>query len=171
MLNKERRNMKQYQPFQGKRMFYFALAAIATLFHACSNRLTRPDPAPAHVETIRVEKGEPPKASQLALLMREMTAFADSTGKRIAAEEELLPYPERFKALPTAEPTPNMVEHRTFDPYAQAWLHQLDRLYTASTAEHAELFNELVQTCAACHTQMCPGPLVRIRKLTIAENE
>lgn len=128
-------------------------------------------PSQSPPETARIEKGVPPAASPLALLMREMTTFADSTGKRIAAAEELLPYPEDFKALPTAEPTPDMVDRRTFDPYAQAWLHQLDRLYTAPTADRAEVFNDLVRTCAACHGQMCPGPLVRIKKLTISEDE
>lgn len=116
-------------------------------------------------------KGEPPPTSELAQLMRAMTAFADTTGKRINGGGELPPFPEPFRKLKTAEATPGMVDHRVFDPFAQAWLHQLDSLYTTPKAGRAEVFNDLVQTCAGCHGQMCPGPLVRIKKLSITEEE
>ena len=163
--------MGHRQPSPIKLRHYTALAVAAILLHACSSRMAQADTAPAHVEQARVVKGQPPPTSQLALLMRDMTAFADSTGKRLAAGKELPEYPKRFKAIMTAESTPGMVDHRTFDPYAQAWLNQLDALYTSPSSDRAEVFNALVQTCAACHGQMCPGPLVRIKKLTIPENE
>jgi cytochrome c553 len=170
-VNKERRIMGNDQPSKGKRTFYFGLAAAAILLHACTSRMAEAAPAPTPAESVRVVKGDPPPTSQLALLMRDMTAFADSTGKLVSAGKELPVYPVRFKAIMTAEATPGMVEHRTFDPYAQAWLGQLDALYAAPASERNEVFNSLVQTCAACHGQMCPGPLVRIKKLTIQENE
>lgn len=103
--------------------------------------------------------------SPLAQLMRDMTAFADSTKSRLTRGEDLLPYPERFKDMLTAEPTPGMVDHRTFDPFAFSYLHQLDSLYTVIPEDRQAAFDELVQYCAACHGQVCPGPLVRIKKL------
>ena len=140
---------------------------LIPLLHACSSRM--PETVAPPPATMRVVPGEEPEPSPLAQLMREMTAFTDSTGKHLVAGKDLLPYPEQFKALPTAEPTPGMAGRRTFDPYARAWLHQLDSLYTTPTTDRSEVFNALVQTCAACHGTMCPGPLSRIKKLSIPD--
>lgn len=103
--------------------------------------------------------------SPLAQLMRDMTVFADSTKQHLLRDEDLLPYPTRFKEMLTAEPTPGMVDHRTYDPFAFAYLHQLDSLYKVAPGQRQTAFDELVQYCAACHGQVCPGPLVRIKKL------
>ena len=103
--------------------------------------------------------------SPLAQLMRDMTVFADSTRQRLMRGDDLLPYPERFKEMLTAEATPGMMDHTTFDPFAIPYLHQLDSLYKVPVAQRQRAFDELVQYCAACHGQVCPGPLVKIRKL------
>lgn len=130
-------------------------------------------PAPAILqdtapkERVLIVKGDPPATSELALMMRRMADFTDSTGKQIAAKQDLLPFPGAFRSLRTAKATPNMVDPKTFDPYAQAWLIHLDRLFTVPVAERPAVFNTLVQTCAACHGNMCPGPLVRINKMKI----
>ncbi len=105
------------------------------------------------------------KVSPLAQLMRDMTVFADSTKQRLMRGEDLLPYPAEFKEMITAGSTPGMVDHRTFDPFAFSYLQQLDSLYKVPTTQRGAAFDELVQYCAACHGQVCPGPLVRIRKL------
>lgn len=105
------------------------------------------------------------KVSPLAQLMREMTAFADSTKQHISRGEELLPFPTAFKDMVTVESTPGMVDHRTFDPFAFSYLHQLDSLYNVVPTQRQQAFDELIQYCAACHGQVCPGPLVRIKKL------
>ena len=103
--------------------------------------------------------------SPLAQLMRDMTVFADSTKHRLARGEDLLPYPTSFKDMLTAECTPGMVDHRTFDPFAFSYLHQLDSLYKVVPSQRQQAYDELIQYCAACHGQVCPGPLVRINKL------
>jgi hypothetical protein len=103
--------------------------------------------------------------SPLAQLMRDMTAFADSTKQHLSRGEDLLPYPAAFKGMLTAEATPGMMDHRTFDPFAFSYLHQLDSLYHVVPERRQAAFDELVQFCAACHGQVCPGPLVRIKKL------
>jgi hypothetical protein len=105
------------------------------------------------------------KVSPLAQLMRDMTAFADSTKQHLSRGEELLPFPSAFKDMVTAESTPGMVDHRTFDPFAFSYLHQLDSLYKVVPAQRQQAFDELIQYCAACHGQVCPGPLVRIKNL------
>lgn len=146
------------------------VVTLLFLFACSSSRKSEaPPPATPPQGTVRIVKGEPPAKSELARLMREMTAFADTTGKHLSEGGGLPPFPERFKQLKTAEPTPGMVDRRIFDPYAEAWLHQLDLLYTAPTTDRTAVFNDLVMACAGCHGQMCPGPLVRIKKLSIPE--
>jgi len=147
------------------------LAFIATgafiMINACGDGAT---PAPAATEekqntSSSIADLEDHKVSPLAQLMRDMTAFADSTKQRLLRGEDLLPYPADFKDMITAESTPGMVDHRTFDPFAFSYLNQLDSLYKALPAQREQAFDELVQYCAACHGQVCPGPLVRIKKL------
>lgn len=156
-----------------KAMAYAAVSALLLLMYACSARkaevpVEEAEPAPSQVQIV---VGDPPATSELAMMMREMVLFTDSTGKLLAAGGDLLPFPEQFRGIRTAEPTPNMVDEKTFDPYAQAWLFHLEKLYTVPTAERAGVFNTLVQTCAACHTTMCPGPLVRINKMKLPEED
>ncbi len=78
---------------------------------------------------------------------------------------DLLPYPAHLKDMVTLESTPGMVDHRTYDPFAFSYLHQLDSLYKVVPVQRGQAFDELVQYCSACHGQVCPGPLVRINKL------
>lgn len=136
-------------------LFVFALAA------ACSTApdAKGPEPKPA---------APPPSehvVSPLAQLMRDMTAFGDSTRTRLANSQDLMPYPARFKDMLTLESTPGMVDHRVYDPFAFAYLHQLDSLYHAPPAHRPEVFDGLVSACANCHGEVCPGPLKRIAKL------
>ncbi len=109
------------------------------------------------------------KVSELAQLMRDMVRFADSTKQRLADNKELLPFPAEFKKMITAEATPGMVDHRVFDHFAFSYFHQLDSLYTTPRASRQEVYNELIQYCAACHGNVCPGPLTRIKKLYAPE--
>lgn len=103
--------------------------------------------------------------SPLAQLMREMTAFGDSTRDRLAQGRDLPPYPAHFKDMLTLGSTPGMVDHRVYDPFAFAYLYQLDSLYKVPVAQRPAVFDGLVSACANCHGEVCPGPLRRINKL------
>ncbi len=138
----------------------------------CSEGTTTPvDQAPLATDTVKASTYTPMTdpdghyVSPLAQLMRDMTAFADTTKQRLIRGEGLPPYPERFKEMITAEATPGMMDHRTYDPFAFSYLHQLDSLYKVIPEQRQAAFDEHIQYCAACHGQVCPGPLVRIKKL------
>ena len=108
-------------------------------------------------------------ASELALLMREMTAFTDSTRLRLGRSEDLLPYPAHFDRMHTAIPTDGKldIDRATFDAFADHYLAQLKDLYDAPKTDRQQVFNGTVQACATCHATACPGPLVRIKKLYV----
>jgi hypothetical protein len=94
-----------------------------------------------------------------------MTVFADTTKQRLMRGEDLLPYPANFNDMLTIESTPGMVDHRTYDPFAFSYLHQLDSLYKVPVIDRQQAYEGLIAHCTACHGQVCPGPLVRIKKL------
>ncbi|MBP8822861.1 MAG: hypothetical protein KBH07_04395 [Flavobacteriales bacterium] len=162
-----------------------AFSLILLVLLACSSRRAGPavtaatqEPVPTETvappaapprEQVEIVKGNPLATSELALMMRAMADFTDTTRKRLAAGGELLPFPTQFNNLRTAEATPGMVDRSTFDPYAQAWQYHLNALYQAPEAERVGVFNALVGTCAACHGHMCPGPLVRINKMGLPQ--
>lgn len=144
----------------------FICAGAATV--GCGTSEKKADTTTGKATVVRyIPGGDDHQVSPLAQLMREMAAFSDSTGKRLPKGEELLPYPTAFKGILTAESTPGMVDHVTFDPFAFAWLQQLDSLYRTPVTDRSEVFNGLVQRCANCHGEVCPGPLDRINKLRI----
>jgi len=130
------------------------------LLAACSTPTPGTDTPTKPVATA----GDAHVVSPLAQRMRDMTAFADSTRVRLAKGEELLPRPD-FKDMLTLEPTPGMVDHRVYDPFAFAYLYQLDSLYHVPAEQRSAVFDGLVSACAACHGEVCPGPLTRINKL------
>lgn len=105
--------------------------------------------------------------SELALLMRGMAVFMDSSRTHVVNGQDRLPYPEQFKRMKTATPTEGMVDHAVFDPFADHFLTTLDAFYKAKKKHRAQAYNALVQACANCHMQVCPGPLVRIKKMYV----
>ena len=44
-------------------------------------------------------------------------------------------------------------------------LASMENLKKAAPEERLDVYSEVVDVCMTCHTQMCPGPKVRIKKL------
>jgi cytochrome c556 len=110
------------------------------------------------------------EASELALLMRQM--YTDSEQIRAAVLLKQLPadFREKFKAIHTATPTDAGVRDANFKVLSEAFLTQLDKVYAGKAGKNqVENFNKMVNTCVACHSSYCPGPIGRIKKLTIAK--
>mgnify|MGYP000070704993 CR=1 FL=1 len=60
----------------------------------------------------------------------------------------------------------NMVDKN----YADAYLNMLEQLKVSSKEDTAILFQGLVESCMNCHRAMCPGPMVRIKKLYLKKS-
>lgn len=104
--------------------------------------------------------------SELALLMREM--FAD--GERIKAQVERGEQPtglRDFAAIHAAIPTDSTVKGPVFTAFAEAYLESVRQL-EASDSSSVFRFNRMVDQCMNCHSEFCPGPKKRIKKLYIA---
>lgn len=107
--------------------------------------------------------------SELALLMRQMVQFSDSTRARLQRGAELLPYPEQFARIHTATPTDGKLEmdRTTFDAFADHYLTQVKALYDAQPADRQRVFNGTLNGCTNCHTVVCPGPMMKIKKMYV----
>ena len=103
--------------------------------------------------------------SELALLMREM--FED--GMRIKQQIERGEKPEflkKFEAIHTAEATePEKAASDTYKHFGDAYLKALESLQNANSDELFDAYQGMVTSCMSCHQALCPGPMVRIKKL------
>lgn len=127
-------------------------------------------PRPAGPTPPTVGGGASPaeKALTLAELMRVMTAHTERIRPRVAAGRRLGRMPKAFEGLPTAEPTAAKMKGEHFDAFASAYLAAARQLHDPRDPEpKREVYNRMISTCLACHTQYCPGPLARIKKLPV----
>lgn len=107
----------------------------------------------------------PNGVSELAQLMRTMEAQTETWKKEIAdGKAELSPVPDVYATLKTAIPTEPEMKNENFDGFADDFLNYANGLVKAPKAERQTVFNTLVGGCMSCHSQMCPGPVKRIKK-------
>ena len=104
--------------------------------------------------------------SELAWLMRQM--YEDGEKIKLAVLNKQLPedFREKFKNIHTATPTEASVKTEIFTNSAKAFEQTLDKFY-AEKENQVENFNLVVNACVACHQNYCPGPIKKIKKLTI----
>lgn len=103
--------------------------------------------------------------SELALLMREM--FEE--GERIKAQIEAGESPsglKKFEAIHSAIPTDENASGPVFESFATSYLEAIKVLENSDSASVFK-FNNMVDQCMNCHTEFCPGPKRRIKKLFI----
>lgn len=107
--------------------------------------------------------------SELALLMREMVIFSDSTKARLQRGADLLPYPTQFDKMHTATPTGGKLDmdQATYTAFADHYIGQVKALYDAPKADRDRIFNGTLNGCANCHTVTCPGPMQKIKKMYV----
>ena len=107
--------------------------------------------------------------SELALLMRDM--FDD--GMRIKAQVEQGEQPSGLRDFAdshAAIPTDSTGKGPVFTAFAEAYLTAVKQL-EADDSSAVFRFNRMVDQCMNCHTEFCPGPKKRIKKLYISEGK
>lgn len=109
--------------------------------------------------------------SELALLMRAMAAFTDSTKQDLLNNRSIDPKPENFKTILTAKKTDESIDNSVFAPLASNYLARVDDFYAASPENKKEAFNDMVNSCIGCHQNFCHGPIKRIQKLLLVASD
>jgi len=95
----------------------------------------------------------PNGSSELSILMRDMYDHALAARKLALNGEKDVAFPKEFNKI--------------YDTFADVYLNAL-KTYSGTASEDLKSnYNNLVNTCLACHSSHCPGPIPRIRKLLI----
>ena len=112
-----------------------------------------------------IHTSNPNGDSELALLMREM--FDD--GMRIKQQIQDGHSPEilkNFEKIFTAQATePEKAASAAYQHFAEIYLQSVESLKNAPKENVGDLYHSMVQNCMNCHQAMCPGPMVKIKKL------
>ena len=125
----------------------------------------------ASKSSITATQPNPNGDSELALLMREM--FEDGLRMKQQIEEgEQLEILKKFETIHTAQATePKKAVSPAYKAYADVYLQQIEKLKVSSKENTKDMFQALVTSCMNCHQAMCPGPMVRIKKLYIEHDK
>lgn len=104
--------------------------------------------------------------SELAIVMRNIHFEANKVGRQLESGEnvDLTKLLELSSLLKTSVPTDSSV----LDDAYFAFSNSLESSVKKMNSEDAVIeFNNMVQTCVACHKNTCPGPIKKIQKLSI----
>jgi hypothetical protein len=103
--------------------------------------------------------------SELALLMRDMFTESDSL-KQLVLDGKQLSALKKYQDIHSAIPTDPDASGPVFEAFATAYIESIKAL-EASDSTTVFNFNNMVDQCMNCHTEFCPGPKKRIKKLYI----
>ncbi|MCF6342433.1 MAG: hypothetical protein L3J31_06475 [Bacteroidales bacterium] len=119
--------------------------------------------------TTKTSSINPNGDSGLALMMREM--FEE--GMRMKGEIQEGKKPEVFKKFEeihkVSATEPEKQASDDFKVFAKAYHQSLESLKSATAEDAKPLFKNMVDACMTCHRSMCPGPMVKIKKLYIRD--
>lgn len=104
--------------------------------------------------------------TELALLMEQMYAYNQQLRSRIIENDSLGEFPKKFENIHTAIMT-DPTENDTFYQEQAAFYLEAQKAIYANPEQVKEKFNEMVESCLACHAKKCGGPIPRIKKLFI----
>ena len=102
--------------------------------------------------------------TELAILMRDMYDEAEKIKNDIAAGKEVK-FNLKHHEILTAESTmPEKAASPEYKSYAEIYLNAIEQMKNKPEDPEAA-FQNMVASCTACHQSLCPGPLVKIKKL------
>lgn len=105
--------------------------------------------------------------SELALLMRSM--FDD--GMRMKAQIQRGEKPDvavAFEKIHTAKPTEEgKTDSDEYQTFALSYVQAVKALKEAQPGEAGTYYTGMVNACMNCHKAVCPGPVVRIKKMLL----
>ena len=105
--------------------------------------------------------------SELALLMRNMVHSSESLKELIKQGKLPDQFPEEFLKIHTAKPTDSNTKKASFDGFASLYIGNMQTLFKSSKEDLTANYNAVISACVSCHTEHCPGPLKKIRQLSI----
>ncbi len=142
------------------------IGVISILLVACGDEPVKEELL--DVSKIEVSETNPNGDSELALLMRKMFEDGEDIKALITNNEGNITqeYIQELERIHTATPTDADVKTPEFEAYTKLMIEEANVLFS-SDSNRVQGFNNLVNRCIDCHQSFCPGPIKRIKKLTI----
>jgi cytochrome c556 len=145
-----------------------SLLAFVFLLENCSeNKTKKTEEVKSDSIASCVKPLNPNGDSELALLMREMMSSASNMRELIKQGNLPKEFPAAFLKIHTAKPTDSDTKKASFDNFANNYISNLQTLYASPKEDLTKNYNAVVNACASCHSEHCPGPLKAINKLKI----
>lgn len=107
------------------------------------------------------------QASELVLLMRQINDDLSLVKTQVEKGEIPAAMPESYMNLHTAKPTETQHLDTVYHAMADKWMADYKAMTEADAASVKAKYNTLIETCVACHSNYCMGPIPKIKKLVI----
>ncbi len=107
------------------------------------------------------------KASEMAVLMRQMILEHEFTKGQILQEKPIGNFNKKYLNLHTAKLTVPSDRDESFEFFSENFIQMQKELYKTSISKRKETYNSVINLCIACHQNHCTGPIPRIKKLLI----
>lgn len=120
-------------------------------------------------ETVSNEELVMYEPSELASLMQAMYDENKNWKEEILKGNIPKDFPEKYKTIHSAESTNENAGSEFYNGMASSYIKTIEELTNATPENVKEKYNIMVNVCVQCHLQVCPGPVVRIKKLLITE--
>lgn len=105
--------------------------------------------------------------SELALLMRKMFADVERIKEQVQNGEAVTVKVDHKKILSAHATEPAKAASPEFKTWGTAYLKGIETLINSSPENAEFAYTSLISSCMNCHQAFCPGPIVRIKKLTL----
>lgn len=143
--------------------YVISLLALTIIFLSrCADK-----PGKEEADCVKPDSINPNGSSELSVLMRNMHDRAAEMKQLIEQGRKLGTFPVEFNKLGTAAPTDSATKKPSFDAFAANYLDALQSVYHSEEGTVAAKYNELVNSCLDCHSDHCPGPVPKIKKLML----
>tara|TARA_Y100000389_G_C17447460_1_gene512505 strand:- start:1269 stop:1730 length:462 start_codon:yes stop_codon:yes gene_type:complete len=151
-----------------KLLFYFLYVSVLFFLISCSEQKSK-----SRVSNEREAIYQP---SEMAITMRQMVLDMESVKHKLKAGtidvKDLNHIIFAHSSIATDEPTDIEEIQPSFEIFSQTYIEQLEELkqiirINGEISDQILLFNSALTTCISCHTDHCPGPISKIKKLKI----
>ena len=106
--------------------------------------------------------------SEMSLLMNSMYDANEKIKAEIVSGNVPDEFPEDFMRIFTAELSDTKYRNETFEAYSNVFIDNHKVIFDgAGQLPLKQRYNNAINTCIACHTTECVGPIPRIEKLLI----
>jgi hypothetical protein len=109
--------------------------------------------------------------SELAILMRDMFDEGMLVKQSIIKGENpemQLNYDHIHTATPTEEGKNKSTEYQLF---AKAYAASVERFKNSTATDRPAAYQNMIDNCMSCHKSVCQGPMVRIKKMYLTEEQ